>query len=65
MPITINFCEEFSDLICEDIPKYQLTSVEDRGGYLAGETITIIPEEYRKPFIHTLNGFAAQFCEEY
>lgn len=65
MAIKINFCEEYRDLICEEIPKYQLTSIEDRGGYLSGENKTTIPDKYRKKFIHTPNGFVLQYCEEY
>ena len=51
--ITINFAEKYAHLICRDIPKLQLQSYPYR---------TPIPEEYRKPFIHTEEGFAYKFC---
>lgn len=65
MAITIDFSEKYKHLICEDIPKYRLKSVEDRGGYLVRESKPRIPEEYRKKFIHTPDSFVCKFCEEY
>lgn len=55
MAITVNFAQEFSDLICEDIP---LTRCESYPSNLQ------VPEKYHKEFIHTPNGFAKLFCEE-
>ncbi len=65
MAINTNFREEYSDLIFGDVPRYELTSVEDRGGYLSGGNTPVIPRRYQKKFIHTPNGFAANYCEEY
>ena len=44
----ISFIEEFADLIREDVPKIQLP-VE-------------FPDKYRRPFIHTENGFVKKYC---
>ena len=54
MAITVNFVQEFSDLICEDIPLIQCKSPPES---------LQIPEKYRKNFVHTPNGFAKLFCE--
>lgn len=55
MAITINFAQDFSDLICEDIPLTQCESYPSNAQ---------IPEKYRKSFVHTPNGFVKLFCEE-
>lgn len=65
MALTIDFSKKYSNLICEDLPKKQLTSVEDRGGYLIGDNKPTIPEKYRKNFVHPREGFVTLFCEEY
>ena len=54
MAITINFAQEFSDLVCEDIPLIQCKSPPES---------LQIPEKYRKNFVHTPNGFVKLFCE--
>ena len=54
MVITINFAQEFSDLICEEIPLIQSG---------APPVSLQIPEKYRKNFVHTPNGFVKLFCE--
>lgn len=56
MAITIDFSKEFSDLICTDIPLTQCESYPNTLQLLA---------KYRKTFVHTPNGFANLFCEEY
>ena len=56
MAITVEFSEEFADLICTDIPETQIES------YPNGPRI---PKKYSKEFIHSENGFAKLFCEEY
>lgn len=65
MAITINFSEKYGNLICKDLPKKQLKSVEDRGGYLTEDNKSTIPEKYRKVFVHPPEGFVKLFCEEY
>lgn len=65
MAITINFSEKYSNLICNNLPKKQLKSVEDRGGYLTGENKPTIPEKYRKKIVHPPKGFVKLYCEEY
>lgn len=65
MALTINFSEKYSNLICEDLPKKQLESIEDRGGYLTSDNKPTIPEKYRKVFVHPREGFVKLFCEEY
>lgn len=65
MALTIDFSKKYSTLICRDLPKNQLTSVEDRGGYLTGDNKPTIPEKYQKKFVHPPEGFVAQYCEEY
>lgn len=65
MALKVNFSQKYSNLIFNDLQKYKLTSVEDRGGYLTGENRPVIPEKYRKQFIHPTDGFVAQYCEEY
>ena len=56
MAITVDFSKEFADLICTDIPKTRIEAHPDNPE---------IPEKYRKKFIHSENGFAKMFCEEY
>ena len=51
--ITINFAEKYAHLICDDLPRLQLKSYPYN---------TPLPEEYRKTFIHTEEGFAYKFC---
>lgn len=51
--ITINFAEKYAHLICKDIPKLQLRS------YPYG---LLLPDKYRKKFIHAEDGFAYKFC---
>ena len=65
MAITIRFSEKYSNLICKDLPKKQLKSVEDRGGYLTRDNKPTIPEKYRKTFVHPREGFVNLYCEEY
>ncbi len=65
MALTINFREKYRDLINPNIPKHQLKSIEDRGGYLDGDTKPCLPEEYRRKAVHPPEGFVALYCEEY
>ena len=55
MAITMNFAQEFSDLICEDVSLIQCETPPES---------LQIPEKYRKNFVHTPNGFVKLFCEE-
>lgn len=65
MATNTNFYEEYRDLVSDNFPLRKLTSAEDRGGYLSGSNAPAIPKQYQKKFIHTPNGFAANYCEEY
>lgn len=65
MALKIDFSQKYSNLIIDDLSEYKMTSPEDRGGYLAGDDRPIIPEKYRRKFLHPDNGFVSQYCEEY
>lgn len=56
MAITVDFLEKYKHLICEDIPKLQLQSYPHN---------SVVPEQYRKKFIHSEDSFVKKFCEEY
>lgn len=51
--ITINFAEKYAHLINKDIPKKQLQSYPYS---------PLLPDKYKKKFIHTEEGFAYKFC---
>ena len=51
--ITIDFAEKYKNLICDDIPKFQLKSYPHS---------TPAPKKYIKKFVHTEESFAYKYC---
>ena len=59
----IDFRQRYGHLRVEGLPKQTLKSKETRGGYLPKQTSSSIPEEYRKVFEHTPEGFVENYCK--
>jgi hypothetical protein len=63
MAISIDFSVKYAHLINDDIPKTIMHTMDD------GSDIPMlssdIPDEYRKPFIHTEDSFVTKYCRYY
>ncbi len=57
------FEEKYSALVCVDLPKKRLKSVENRGGYLFMDEKKSDPWVGKKP--HAPNGFVEKYCKEH
>lgn len=63
----IKFSEIYHNLISHnshEIPRRWLT-LKESSAKSYSEYQLKIPKEYEKKFIHTPNGFVANYCEEY
>ena len=63
--MVVKFSEIYGNLMCKDIPKRMLNSKENRGGYLSGECMPLVPQEFQKQILHDPDGFVVNYCEEY
>lgn len=63
--MVVKFSEIYGNLICKDISPKMMNSKENRGGYLSGESIPSVPQEFQKQVAYAQDGFVINYCEEY
>lgn len=59
----IEFNKKYKGLICEEVPRKQLKSIENRGGYKKENRHSIDPWDGEKPYAE--DGFYVKYCKEY
>ncbi len=58
----VEFDKLYAGLICEDVPRRQLESIEDRGGYVRESDYSVDPWDGEKPYAK--DGFVMNYCME-
>lgn len=62
MHVIVEFDKLYAGLICEDVPRRRLKSMEDRGGYRRDSEYSIDPWDGEKPYAK--DGFVVKYCME-
>lgn len=59
----VEYDKIYKGLVCEEVPRKQLKSIENRGGYEKENNTVIDPWDGKKPYAE--DGFYVKYCMEY